>query len=713
MASQTTVPAAPEGTAPGVDLPPLADTMLASGDVDGYRALLVRAEALTDPHRRHWALLHLIEQGLLAGSAPAELRAGELLAATAEGALTSLERQPSEPVLLSLCGATLGRLGALDGARALTLAARRLDPDMPGLAEPLAELGARADGARGPTGISSPSVSTEELARRALQIAERAQPARGLTMSLCMIVRDEEEMLPRCLAAIAGVVDEIVIVDTGSRDATLDIARSFDARVISRPWRNSFAEARNASFDAAGGDWLVYLDADEVLLAEDAPMLPELTGRIWREAFYLSETNHTGELAHGTSVSHRALRVFRNRPEYRFEGRVHEQIAKRLPGFLPERVEVTAIRVEHFGYLGSMRARRDKSGRNIELLRLQEAEGPPDAFLLFNLGSEQAAAGEDAGAARDFERAWAAMLEAPEHESREFGPALASRLVRTLRACGRAGDAFALAEQALDRYPGFTDLVFEQALAAVSLGQATVARELLERCIEMGDAPARYPARAGAGGPLARVALADVLSGQADHAAAAATLAAIPDGDPLALQARRGETIARLAGGGPLPDGLLERGREVGLGAGELELFAAWQELCLGEAAGRSCSQAVVAPLSSALETLLGWRAFEAFELLLGLLERTPMPARERRELLGEMYLRNGFSASAADEWMAVCREQPDARALVGLARVAVANGMPREAEEFAASALAHDPASEAATLLLAQAQAQLSQAVA
>jgi len=201
-------------------------------------------------------------------------------------------------------------------------------------------------------------------------------------------------MLPRCLAAVAAAVDEIVIVDTGSSDRTIEIALSFGARVVEHEWTGSFAEARNRSFDAASGDWLMYLDADEVLVREDAAMLRALTGRTWREAFYLSETNYTGDLDDGSAVTHNALRVFRNRPEYRFEGRLHEQIAQCLPGYLPERLEATGIRVEHYGYLGAVRDSREKSRRNIELLRLQQAESPPTPFLHYNLGSEYAAAGD-------------------------------------------------------------------------------------------------------------------------------------------------------------------------------------------------------------------------------------------------------------------------------------------------------------------------------
>ena len=105
------------------------------------------------------------------------------------------------------------------------------------------------------------------------------------------------------------------------------------------------------------------------------------------------------------------------------------------------------------------------------------------------------------------------------------------------------------------------------------------------------------------------------------------------------------------------------------------------------------------------LEALLRVQDFDAFELLLGLLGRAPLEERERRDLLAEMYLRRGFAASAAKEWMTICREEPDAGALMGLARVAVVRGMSREAGIFADAALMHDPDNEAAASMLARAE--------
>jgi tetratricopeptide (TPR) repeat protein len=797
-------------------MPQRAEDLLRSADLDGYCRLFAHRASIEDVHLRYWAGMQLLELG---SSPPAGFPAEGLPAlrrAAATGALDMLQANPAEPRLLTRASVLLGELGMLDAADAMLVAARRLDPRTPGLQENLAGSHERRRQSTSSEGAGTAEAGLVELALRAQSIAARAKPAEGLRLSLCMIVRDEQEMLPRCLQAVAAAaVDEIVIVDTGSTDATVDIARSFGAKVVERPWTGSFAHARNASFDAAGGDWLIYLDADEVLVGEDAELLRALTTRSWREAFYLSETSYTGGADDSSAVAHNALRMFRNRPEYRFEGRLHEQIAHRLPGYLPERFEATEVRVEHFGYLGVVREARQKSRRNIELLELQFAEGAPTPFLRFNLGCEYAAAGERQAARDQFERAWEALAEDPERDSQKFVPALISRLVKTLRLCGRNDDALARAEQGLELFGDFTDLVFEQALLAGALGRRERAIERCERCLEMGEAPRRYTATVGAGSYLpmihlaelkraqgdlagaieqlercvrehprfvgsvmpyaaalladgmdagavvaevesrmpeplpaarfllatalyeagasgtaemqfrrvlesqphsgrARVALAETLLAQRRYEQAAGEAAALGEDDPLAALACRTELFARIAGADTSgAQTALERARQAGMAPSELELFAAWQQLAAtGETALVPAAE-VVPQLAVMLEALLRVQDFEAFEKLLGLLERSPVAERERRELLAEMYMRRGFAASAAQEWMSVCEREPDTRALLGLARVATVRGMAREAGDFAAAALARDPENELAADLLVQARGGVSALVA
>ncbi|HKE80689.1 MAG TPA: glycosyltransferase family 2 protein [Solirubrobacteraceae bacterium] len=493
-----------------------AATRVAAGDWTGYRALVTGALKDADVHRRYHACRTIVEAGLAAGTRPA------VLVAAAAAALDALDAEPREPVLLNYAGVALYEVGALHLAEPLFRAALGLDPELAHVERNLAECASRRRS--GVKVLPQAAGAVRELEPRAKKAAAAARPAEGLTLSLCMIVKDEEAMLGRCLQAARPAVDEIVVVDTGSTDRTVQIAEEHGARVLHHAWDGDFSAARNVSFEAATGDWVIYLDADEVLVAEDAERLRALTGRTWREAFYLVETHHTGDLEDGTAVTHDALRVFRNRPEYRFDGRIHEQIAQNLPGHLPERLERTTVRVEHFGYLGTVRGAKDKISRNLELLQRQAAEGLDTPFLHFNLGSEYAAAGDAPQALEHFERAWRAVR-IDEHVTKYgFAPSLTSRYLKALRSSGRAADVRATADEILVLFPGFTDIVLEQALAARALGDAAAEETFLRRCLAMGDAPSRYSPTVGSGSSIALVALADVLRRRGADDEAEATL---------------------------------------------------------------------------------------------------------------------------------------------------------------------------------------------
>ncbi|MDP9401624.1 MAG: glycosyltransferase, partial [Actinomycetota bacterium] len=523
---------APDRRPPG----PLAETTLAArlharasarlgtGDVAAYPELFAEAAGAADPHRRYGARKALLEAGLAArAGSPAQLAA--TFAAVAREAVALLEEEPREPAFLNYAGVALYELGELGAAEALFRATRRLDPELPHVAGNLEEVARRRRAGVGQVALPVPiRRALRDLVPRAKRCAAAARPAEGLALSLCLIVKDEEEMLPRCLAAVRDAVDEIVVVDTGSTDRTREIALEFGAKLIEFPWTGSFSDARNVSFEAATGDWVMYLDADEVLADGDAQRLRALCGRTWREAFYLVETNHTGHLEDGTAVTHNALRVFRNRPHYRFEGRLHEQIAQHLPGFLPERLEISDVRLDHFGYLGVVRDAKDKARRNLELLERQAAEGVDTPFQHFNLGSEYAAAGEGERALGHFERAWAGVQADPALLTYGYVPSLASRLVRALRIRGRPQEARERGDEVLGHFPGFTDVVLEQALAAHALGDEATAVAELERCLEMGDAPSRYSATVGCGSYHALVALGELRREQGDLADAARVL---------------------------------------------------------------------------------------------------------------------------------------------------------------------------------------------
>ena len=179
------------------------------------------------------------------------------------------------------------------------------------------------------------------------------------------------------------------------------------------------------------------------------------------------------------------------------------------------------MRVNHYGYLGVVRDAKAKSERNIELLLKQREEQPDSAFLRYNLGAEYLVTGETERAIEEFEIAWRLVTDG-EIMRGSFVPSLAWRLLKAQRIAGRHEESLKRADEFLERFPGFTDLVFEQGHAALALGREDDAYAYFEQCIEMGDAPSKYTAQVGAGTFLPRtiLALRHIARGEHDEAVA-------------------------------------------------------------------------------------------------------------------------------------------------------------------------------------------------
>ena len=187
--------------------------------------------------------------------------------------------------------------------------------------------------------------------------------APGGTLSVCMIVKNEAVFLARCLASVKAAADQIVVVDTGSTDNSVQVARSFDAETTVVPWKNDFAWARNLSLERARCAWILWLDADDVVPPESLAKIVELKKQLPDRVFGFAIRN---ERPGNTGSEFVQARMFPNRPEIRFERRVHEQI---MPSAfrLGLTMEKKNIALEHHGYAdpGTLRI---KAQRNIALM---------------------------------------------------------------------------------------------------------------------------------------------------------------------------------------------------------------------------------------------------------------------------------------------------------------------------------------------------------
>ncbi len=210
------------------------------------------------------------------------------------------------------------------------------------------------------------------------------EPEGPVRLTVCLIVRNEAERLPGCLDSVEGVADEIVVCDTGSTDDTVALARARGARVVDFPWCDDFAAARNAALAAAHGEWILVLDADERLAPRSAGRLPRLLDAADIDGYNVSIESKLQDDMISRFVGN-YCRLFRRRPEVRFEGRVHEQIypsLRRMGG----RVIPSELVIEHLGYALDPDTMARKKRRNLALLELEFAERPQDHFVQFNLG---------------------------------------------------------------------------------------------------------------------------------------------------------------------------------------------------------------------------------------------------------------------------------------------------------------------------------------
>jgi tetratricopeptide (TPR) repeat protein len=286
-------------------------------------------------------------------------------------------------------------------------------------------------------------------------------------LSAALIVRNEERFLETCLRSLDGRVDEIVVVDTGSTDRSVEIARRFGARVEHRPWTNDFSSARNASVDAARGEWIFYIDADEEVVAFDRDALAAALADARYACYTVLLRPREGY------TRYREHRLFRNRSDLRFHGVIHESLLPALTALRAReglRVGASTVALEHYGYADP----KAKAERDLPLLRERLRTEPGHVYSWAHLGTTLAAQGDLAGA----EAAWRQGVETVRRQpSRTPGDSLPHlHLARHLLE-GRA-DASALIEEGRRWLPDNHALTWLAAQRLVGLGQYTEAMPL-------------------------------------------------------------------------------------------------------------------------------------------------------------------------------------------------------------------------------------------
>lgn len=216
-----------------------------------------------------------------------------------------------------------------------------------------------------------------------------------------MIAKNEEACIAECLNSIKDLAKEMVVVDTGSTDRTVEIARQCGARIYHFPWNGSFADARNESLRHATGDWILSLDADEAIALQDHNKIQELVQRDDIEGYMLLQRNYTNDAtrlrwepcdaSYQESKSFNGFvpcpicRLFRNKPEYQYKYKIHEMVNEAiiLHGGV---IGLTGIPIHHYKAFKTKEETMQKAGRYLHLLEQQIRDSPHDPKTYYEYG---------------------------------------------------------------------------------------------------------------------------------------------------------------------------------------------------------------------------------------------------------------------------------------------------------------------------------------
>jgi tetratricopeptide (TPR) repeat protein len=293
-------------------------------------------------------------------------------------------------------------------------------------------------------------------------------------VSAALIVRDESAVLADCLASICQLVDEIVLVDTGSVDDSPEIAARYGARVLHHRWNDDFAAARNLGLDAARGDWILYIDADERLSPADRTDLECLLDGAREVAFRVLLRPDL------RSTPYREYRLWRHDSRIRFKGRIHEKVTPSIAAVAAadrRPIGDCELLLTHVGYEGDQTR---KHRRNLPLLRSELAREPDNLFNRHHLARVLQGLGEHDEAARVLSDAVELARRRPLDP---LGALAFTDLIRLRR--GRGEDVEELIAEARRRYRHNKLLWWIEAVGSLHAGRYREALTLLDRLLEV------------------------------------------------------------------------------------------------------------------------------------------------------------------------------------------------------------------------------------
>ena len=303
----------------------------------------------------------------------------------------------------------------------------------------------------------------------------------GIRISACLITKDESKNLAKCLDSLKGIVDEIVVVDTGSTDDTVKIAKKYGAVLGSFPWINDFSAARNHALTLATGEWSLWIDADEQLDPTCATEFPKGIIRPHIGGYSIEIVNYLDDSGTTTEFVHNPTRLFRRIDGVEFNEPIHEQITPSLMKFRLPWTPLPGAKIHHDGYRQAAIVEKNKVQRTLDILEGVVAKSPNDPFHLFNLANTHFVAADYAKTVEVAQKCVKFMPAA----GAEYGHAVFQILVTSLDILGRQNEALRACDQC--DQTAYNGVVNEYLRASVllNMGRYSEAMRSCEKCLTL------------------------------------------------------------------------------------------------------------------------------------------------------------------------------------------------------------------------------------
>jgi tetratricopeptide (TPR) repeat protein len=308
-------------------------------------------------------------------------------------------------------------------------------------------------------------------------------------LSLCMIVKNEADVIERCLSSAGDVADEIIVVDTGSVDETPRIAERFGAQVYCFPWKENFSDARNYSLELASGNWILLLDADEELAVASKDILKQVIKDPQFEGYFFKLLNYVTVANWTETDPGMVFRLFRNRKEYRFKGAIHEQIINSIT--LKNPLAKLSVREDliilHYGYLKNNVSQQDKRKKYLDILNQELTKDPLDRLLHFQYGEELFHAARYAEAIHELAKAGEGL-----GPHVHFMPKLLRMIIVSYLMLHQTEAAVKILQTSIGLLPNYADLYYLGGLLSIEKNEFSQAADFFQIALELPKQPAFY-----------------------------------------------------------------------------------------------------------------------------------------------------------------------------------------------------------------------------